>query len=69
MVLKTIQFIKDRLNETSTYVMVAMGAASASALTSPWSFIVFGAHVIAAMLPDKKVVENVLDGLKQTRSL
>lgn len=62
--LKIIQYFKDRLNETSTYLMITMGGITASALSAPWSFVVFGVHVAAAFLADKKVTEDVLAKLK-----
>ncbi len=59
-----IQFIKDRLNETSTFLLVITGAATANALGWPWNAVAFGAHAVAAFLPDKKVVDDLLSKLK-----
>ena len=59
-----IQFIKNRLNETSTFLLVITGAATASALGYPWNAIAFGTHVAVALLPDKKVVDDILSKLK-----
>ena len=59
-----IQFIKNRLNETSTFLLVITGAATANALGYPWNAIAFGTHVAVALLPDKKVVDDILSKLK-----
>lgn len=59
-----IKYLKDRLNETSTLLLVITGAATANALGYPWNAIAFSAHVFAAFLPDKKVVEDVLAKLR-----
>lgn len=50
-----IQFIKSRLNERSTWLLIGTGIAAASALPAPWSYAAAVVGVIAALVPDGSV--------------
>lgn len=50
-----IQFIKSRLNERSTWLLIGTGIAAASALPAPWSYMSMAVGVIAALVPDGSV--------------
>jgi hypothetical protein len=52
---KTIAFIRSRLNERSTWLLIGTGIAGASALPWPWSLASCVVAVIAALLPDGPV--------------
>jgi len=47
-----IAFIKARLSERSTWLLIGTGVAAASALPAPWSYVSVGVAVIAALVPD-----------------
>jgi hypothetical protein len=53
---KTIAFIRSRLNERSTWLLIGTGIAGAAALPWPWSAASCVVAVIAALLPDGPVV-------------
>lgn len=61
-----IRYIKDRFNETSTYVILATGVISANPLSQPWSYIIFGLHVVAAFIADKDVTNDIIAKFKQS---
>jgi hypothetical protein len=50
-----IQFLKARLNERSTWLLIGTGIAAASALPAPWSYVSAAVGVIAALVPDGSV--------------
>lgn len=52
-----MQYLKDRLNERSTYMLIAAGIAAASALPGPWSYVSFGVSLVAAFVPDGAVTK------------
>lgn len=53
-----VAFIKGRFSEKSTYVFLGAGIAAASALPPPWSYISMATSVIAAMVPDKVIMNE-----------
>jgi len=50
-----IAFIKARLSERSTWLLIGTSVAAASALTIPWSYVSVVIGVVAAMIPDGKI--------------
>lgn len=50
-----MNYVRDRLNERSTYMLIAAGIAGASALPAPWSYISFAVSLVAAFVPDGSV--------------
>lgn len=53
--MKFLAFVRKRLNERSTWLLIGTGIAAASALPWPWSLASFVTAVIAALLPDGPV--------------
>ena len=47
-------YIKSRLAEASTWVMLGGSVAAVSALPPPWSYIGLGCGIMAAMVPNQK---------------
>lgn len=50
--MKAIEYIKRRLNERSTWLLIGAGIAGAAALVWPWSAIAAVVAVIGALVPD-----------------
>lgn len=50
-----IQFLRTRLNERSTWLLIGTGLAAASALPAPWSYASAAVGVIAALVPDGNI--------------
>ena len=50
----TLEYIKSRLGEPSTWVAFGAGATAAAALSAPWSFVAIGCAIVGAMLPEKQ---------------
>lgn len=50
-----LEFIKARLSERSTWLLVGTSVAAASALSAPWSYVSVAVGVVAAMIPDGHV--------------
>jgi len=50
-----IAFIKARLSERSTWLLIGTGLAAASMLSAPWSYISAAVGVITALVPDGRV--------------
>lgn len=50
-----IGFLKARLSERSTWLLIGTGLAGASMLPVPWSYMSATVGVIAALVPDGKV--------------
>lgn len=53
--LATIRYIRARLGERSTWLLIGAGVAGAAALMSPWSYVAAAIGVIAALVPDGSV--------------
>lgn len=51
-----MRYIRARLNERSTWLLIATGVATAAALSEPWSYISAIVGVIAALVPDGEIV-------------
>jgi len=51
-----IKYIRDRLNERSTWMLISGGIVTAAALNAPWSYAAALVGVIAALVPDGGVV-------------
>ena len=47
-----IAYIRARLQERSTWLLIGTGVAGAAALASPWSYVAAAIGVIAALVPD-----------------
>jgi hypothetical protein len=52
---KTFAYIRARLNERSTWVMIGASVAASAALASPWSYVAVAVGVIGALVPDGPV--------------
>lgn len=50
-----IAFIKARLSERSTWMLIGAGVTAASALPAPWSYVSVAVGVIAALVPDGSI--------------
>jgi hypothetical protein len=50
-----INFLRKRLNERSTWLLIGMGIAAASQLREPWSIVSVVVATIAALIPDGPV--------------
>ena len=50
-----IAYIKARLGERSTWLLIGAGVGGAAALATPWSYVAAVIGVIAAMVPDGSV--------------
>ena len=47
-----MKFIKARLSERSTWLLIGTSVAAASALVAPWSYVSVAVGVVAALIPD-----------------
>jgi hypothetical protein len=47
-----IAFIKARLSERSTWLLIGTSVAAASALVAPWSYVSMAVGAVAALIPD-----------------
>ena len=54
---KTIAYLRKRLNERSTWLLIGAGIAGAAALVWPWSLVAAIVAVIGALVPDGAVNE------------
>ena len=50
-----MSYVRRRLNERSTWMLIGAGVGGAAALVSPWSYIAAIVGIIAAMVPDGAV--------------
>ena len=50
-----INFIRNRFNERSTWLLIGAGVAAASELREPWSVVSVVVAVVAAFIPDGPV--------------
>lgn len=48
-----LRYLKARLGERSTWLLIGAGIAGAAALVWPWSLVAAIVAVIAALVPDK----------------
>lgn len=55
--MKHLQYIKARLHERSTWLLIGSGIAAASVLAAPWSHWSAVVAVIAALVPDGPVTK------------
>ena len=53
--IKLLAYIRDRLNERSTWMLFVAGISGASAIPYPWSIGFMLASFIAAFIPDGKM--------------
>jgi hypothetical protein len=58
MMKKIIQFIKARLAERSTLLLIGSGITTAAMLEWPWSGLSLFIHTSAALVPDKPLGEK-----------
>jgi len=47
-----LRYIRARMNERSTWMLIGTGIAGAAALASPWSYAAVAVGVVAAFVPD-----------------
>jgi len=52
-----IAFIKARLSERSTWLLLGTSVAAASALIAPWSYVSMAVGAVAALIPDGSIHE------------
>jgi len=52
-----IAFIKARLSERSTWLLIGTSVAAASSLVAPWSYVSMAVGVVAALIPDGSIHE------------
>lgn len=50
-----LSFIKARISERSTWLLIGTSVAAASALVAPWSYVSMAVGAIAAFVPDGPV--------------
>lgn len=50
-----IGFVKARLSERSTWLLIGAGVTAASTLPEPWSYVSMAVGVIAALVPDGSI--------------
>lgn len=50
-----LSYLKARLNERSTWLLIGSGVAGAAALPAPWSYVAVAVAAIAALVPDGAV--------------
>jgi len=48
----TLAYLRARLDERSTWIMIGAGVTAAAALKWPWSLASFVVAVVAALVPD-----------------
>lgn len=48
----TVSYLRSRLDERSTWLMIGVGVTGAAALEWPWSLVSVIVAVIAALVPD-----------------
>lgn len=53
--MKVLQYLKARLDERSTWLLIGGAVTAASALPTPWSILSVVVGVIAALVPDGSV--------------
>jgi hypothetical protein len=49
--MKTIRYIKARMNERSTWAAISTAVVGAAAVTAPYSYILIAVGVIGALVP------------------
>jgi hypothetical protein len=54
----TVSYLRQRLNERSTWMLIAASVGAAAALKWPWSAISFAVGVIGALTPDGSVTPS-----------
>lgn len=60
-----IAYLRKRLNERSTWLLIGAGVAGAAALVWPWSLIAAVIAVIGALVPDGPPVKAQNDALNE----
>lgn len=50
--MKAVQYIKARLSERSTWLLIGSGIGTAALLPWPWSIVSALVHTAAALVPD-----------------
>ena len=50
--MKLLRYIKARLNERSTWLLIGSGIGTSAILEWPWSLVSALVHTIAALVPD-----------------
>lgn len=52
--MKVLSYLKSRIGERSTWLLIGAGISGAAALAWPWSLVFCVAAVIGALVPDGK---------------
>jgi hypothetical protein len=50
--IKLIQYVKNTLNQRSTWLLIGSGVGTAAMLPMPWSIVSVVVHTMAALVPD-----------------
>ena len=50
-ILSAIRYIKNRLNEKSTWASIGVGVTGAAALAPPWSYVFIACAVVGVLVP------------------
>lgn len=53
--MSTLRYVKARLGERSTWLLIGSGVGTAALLPLPWSVVSAIVHTIAALVPDGNV--------------
>lgn len=56
--MKWLTWLRDRLDERSTWMLILSGIGTASALPRPWDIVSAIGHTIAAFVPDGTLTEE-----------
>jgi hypothetical protein len=51
----TVEYVKARLDERSTWIAIGGSIPVAAVLPAPWSFVSIAVGIVAAMIPDGSV--------------
>jgi hypothetical protein len=49
--MKTLEYIKARLNDKGTWLAIGTGVTGAAALSPPWSYVFLAVAVIGTLVP------------------
>lgn len=53
--MKALQYIKRRMSERSTWLLIGSGIGTAALLPWPWSIVSALVHTAAALVPDSQI--------------
>lgn len=55
--IRIVRYIRNRLRERSTLLLIGSGIGTASMLPAPWSIVSAVVHIAAALVPDGEVAQ------------